>query len=49
MSLIPQAFDINGKVTIRFEQESLIMLGAVILIVIIVALIAYYFIAKRAA
>jgi hypothetical protein len=41
-NLIPSSFTINGelKTTVQFEKDSLILLGAVILILIIMALIA---------
>lgn len=42
--LIPDKFNVDGNLVIRFEQQSLVMLAVVIVIIIIVALMAQRFI-----
>lgn len=44
--LVPDKFNVDGTLNIRFEQDSLILLAVVIIIIIIVALIAQKIISK---
>jgi hypothetical protein len=39
-SLIPNKFEIDGALVVKFEPESLITLAIVVIIVILVALVA---------
>ncbi len=45
-NIIPNEFKINGDVSIRIDQNSLMMLGMMILIVVIFSLLAQRFIKK---
>jgi hypothetical protein len=43
-NLIPDKFDINGDLTLRFEKESLVLLAMTVVIVVVIGLLAAKFI-----